>query len=222
MTEIYIDAKVHTLRELHYDTLQLDRSRVSIREVLARQADTVLDAHKNGNDAVTFHIGCWHPQLTGQTAEQIMSASLTLEQARLTMAREYGYVDWAAVEALGELKFDGDFETAVDLVITGKVDLLSDMLASHSHLVTQTSQHPHAATLLHYLAANGVESHRQMTPLNAADVASCLIDAGANVNATANMYGGGSKTIDLLVTSAHPHNAGVVDAVSTILKQAAA
>src|SRR5687767_9692458 len=44
-------------------------------------------------------------------------------------------------------------------------------------------------TLLHYLGANGVEPFRQHTPKNAVEIVAVLLDAGADVNAEAQMYG---------------------------------
>jgi len=76
-------------------------------------------------------------------------------------------------------------------------------------------------SLLHYIGANGVESYRQITPMNAAEIVKTLIDAGADVNAPANMYGG-STPLELVLSSAHPHNAGVVDEIAAVLRNAGA
>jgi len=222
MTELYIDSKVHRLRELHSQILEIDRNTISIKEVLERQAQNILEAHLIGNDAVTFHLASWSPQFIGMQTREIMSSTLTLEQAKQTIAREYGYSEWASVQSLGNRKYDVNFERAIDYVITGQIESLSKLVGSFPQLIKQTSQHPHSATLLHYLAANGVESHRQITPLNAVDVASYLIGAGSVVNATANVYGGENTTLALLLTSAHPTNAGVVDELSNVLRKAGA
>jgi len=67
----------------------------------------------------------------------------------------------------------------------------------------------HGATLLHYVAANGVEGYRQRSPGNAVDVATMLLDAGADVNALAQMYGGDCATLSMLISSAPPADTGV-------------
>ena len=67
----------------------------------------------------------------------------------------------------------------------------------------------HRATLLHYVAANGVEGYRQRTPGNAVAVARTLLDAGAAPDAVADMYGGSCTTMSMLVSSDHPARAGV-------------
>lgn len=219
---IYIDHKVQALRELHHETLNLDRGLYSISELLSLQAQTILSGHKSGNSAVTFHLGSWCPSLIGQPADKIMSTPLSLDLARLTIAREYGYSDWNAVKTDGNIKLDTEFEQAVDWVITGEVAQLSGMFVEKPELATQVSQYPHSSTLFHYLAANGVESHRQIVPLNAIEVARALLEAGADVNAHANMYGGGSTTLGLWESSAHPANAGIQEAVSVVLREAGA
>jgi hypothetical protein len=68
------------------------------------------------------------------------------------------------------------------------------------------------------LAANGVESYRQKTPLRAAKLAKLLLDWGADVEARASMYGAEQTTYALLLTSAHPTAAGVRDDLMKILK----
>ena len=50
----------------------------------------------------------------------------------------------------------------------------------------------HRATLLHYVAANGVEDYRQTSPSNAVPVAEALLHAGAEVDVLADTYAGGA------------------------------
>jgi len=217
VSDIYVDKTVAALQELHRDVLQTDRAQITIPELLERQAKNILQGHADGNIAVAFHLGSWCTGMIGKTPSEMLDAELTLQQAQQTIAAEYGFSNWAEVEALGKQAFDITFENAVDLVITGELTGLLTQLKLHPELAQQKSQFPHNATLLHYIAANGVESHRQITPLNAVEIAACLIEAGADVNAEANIYGG-SATLGLLVTSAHPYNAGVVDPVAELLR----
>lgn len=48
-------------------------------------------------------------------------------------------------------------------------------------------------------------------------IATRLLDAGAEVNAEANVYGGGATTLGLVVTSAHPRDAGVQNELADLL-----
>jgi len=101
------------------------------------------------------------------------------------------------------------FEAAVEAVISGNLDALQTILRHHPGLVHGRSSRPHRATLLHYIAANGVEDERQRTPKNAVAVARALLDAGADPNALASMYGGECTTLSMLVSSTPPAQAGV-------------
>ena len=110
------------------------------------------------------------------------------------------------------------FETAVEAVVDGASDLLRPVLRDDPELVRARSTRLHRATLLHYVAANGVEQHRQRTPANAVEVARILLEAGAEVDALATAYGGECATMSLLVSSSHPAHAGVqVALVNTLL-----
>ena len=101
------------------------------------------------------------------------------------------------------------FEEAADAVVSGDANRLGRLIEQHPELVTARSAREHGATLLHYTAANGVEDSRQKTPPNVVAIARMLLDAGADVNAECNAYGGGATTLGLAATSAHPEKAGV-------------
>ena len=147
------------------------------------------------------------------------------DDARLSVARSYEYPDWARLEAHVTAAADassrvGRFERAVDAVITGDVDALRSSLETDPALVRERSvrvtvRDPpiHEATLLHYVAANGVEGYRQKTPPNAVAVARILLEAGADPNALAWMYGGAHATLGMLVSSTPPADAGLQAAI---------
>jgi len=221
MTTVYIDDNIEEIHRLHEPMLRADRNTFTIIEYLGLQAERISEAHRAGDSAVCFHLACWCPPLVGTPREEIMQRDLNTDMAQLTIAREHGFTDWSAAETLGDTKFDQRFENCVDTLLVGDLETLKEMLANHPKLVHQRSQYGHGATLLHYLAANGVESYRQVTPLNAEQIAICLADAGAEVNCSANIYGG-STALELLVSSAHPANAGVTDKVAQVLRNAGA
>ena len=114
------------------------------------------------------------------------------------------------------------FESAVEAIITGDVTTLEQLLREDPELIRARSTREHAATLLHYVAANGVENYRQKTPKNAVKVAEILLKAGAEVDASAEMYGGGDTTLGLVVTSVHPERAGVqIELIEALLEHGA-
>jgi hypothetical protein len=102
-----------------------------------------------------------------------------------------------------------NFESAADAIITGDITTLRKLLRDHPDLVRQRSTRDHHSTLLHYVSANGVEDFRQKTPGNIIEITHLLLDAGADVNAECDAYGGGCTTLGLVATSVHPERAGV-------------
>lgn len=101
------------------------------------------------------------------------------------------------------------FESAADAVVNGDVEALRCLLHETPELIRARSTRKRRATLLHYVSANGVEEYRQKTPKNAVQVTETLLEAGAEVDATANIYGGDATTLGLVATSIHPERAHV-------------
>lgn len=99
------------------------------------------------------------------------------------------------------------FEAAVEAILDGDASTLRRLLSEDPSMTAQRSLREHRAMLLHYVAANGVEQQR--SPKNLAEMTRILLDAGADPNATCDLYGGKCTTLSLLVSSAHPRAAGV-------------
>ena len=137
-------------------------------------------------------------------------AAFALADAQHLIAQAHSYDSWAdfvrEVEGLRSDTEKSDFERAADAVVEGDLEKLNALLAKNPALVHERSARKHRATLLHYVAANGVEDFRQKTPPNAVEIAQRLIDAGAAVDTLADTYGGGpyQTTMNLLVSSTHP------------------
>ena len=62
-----------------------------------------------------------------------------------------------------------------------------------------------------------MEDFRQKTPHTIVEIAKILLDAGADVNAGSDAYGGNSTTLMLTATSGHPEKAGVQLALMELL-----
>jgi len=166
---------------------------------------------------------------------EVRAVRLDRSDARLATARCYSFDSWPHlvewVEAVGRPGSTvATFESAVQAVIAGDEPTLEQLLREHpelvrarSTLVTHHDPPVHRATLVHYLAANGVEDWRQQTPKNAVRLARQLLDAGADPDALAGMYGGQHATMSMLVSSSHPATAGVqVALVDTLVDYGAA
>jgi ankyrin repeat protein len=151
----------------------------------------------------------------------------TLADAQFVIASAHGFESWGDfAHQVERLSHEGaPFETAADAVVTGDLGTLESLLRADPELVRARSAREHRATLLHYVAANGVEDFRQLTPPNAVAIATALLEAGAEVDAIASTYGGGKAqtTMNLLVSSTHPAEAGLQPAlVETLLDFGAA
>lgn len=150
------------------------------------------------------------PLVTKIRAEKIVK----LADAQFFLARAHGFESWPKfanhVDALNRAGSpDAIFEAAADAIITGDVDTLARLLQENPDLVRQRSNREHRSTLLHYVSANGIEDFRQKTPPNILDITRALLDAGADVNAESDAYGGRSMTLGLVATSVHPRDTGL-------------
>jgi ankyrin repeat protein len=102
------------------------------------------------------------------------------------------------------------FARAARAIVTGDVEALRSSLAADPSLVRARSVADHHATLLHYVAANGVEWELQRPVPNADEIARILLEAGAEVDAPCDVYDGRwPTTLSLVVSSDHPAVAGV-------------
>ena len=202
-----------------------------------RQAQALVDGHRTGDPAAIKIIHEHHPRFLDETVkwrpkflsnEDIQKAPFDLADAELALARWYTFADWTALEDyVKAVGVDGPvfwFESAVEAVVNGDLPALQTLLRDHPELIrarsTRRTPHDppvHGATLLHYVAANGVEGHRQKTPKNAVEIGRTLLEAGAEVDATAGMYGGQYTTMSMLVSSAHPAIAGLQAPLAELL-----
>jgi hypothetical protein len=180
---VYVSDQVREVERPHRDLLTDSVRRLPIRDQLDRQAHRIVEAHKAGDRAVVTHITCWHPTLVCHSADHIMNSHFTLDDARQTVAREYGFADWSDLAAQGANPPDLAFETAVDTLLTGDAEKLRALLDSDPSLVHRRSSFGHRSTFLHYVGSNGVETYRQRVPMNLAELTRLLIEAGADVNA---------------------------------------
>ena len=145
-----------------------------------------------------------------------------LADAQLVIARSHGFESWRIfskhlAEVSQKSSVTAKFETAADAICNGDVKTLKRLVAEEPQLIHSHSTREHKATLLHYVSANGVEGYRQKTPRNIVEIAKVLLKAGADVNAEADVYGGGATTLGLVATSVHPFRAGVQNPLIQIL-----
>jgi hypothetical protein len=183
--------------------------------------DELLEALLAGDEGAGWRFKWEHPSFRGRSLRDVRAASLSLDDARLVIARHHAFAQWSDLAAfVQDLAGDPqviEFETAVDALVDGDLAALQSMLRRNPRLVRARSTRMHHATLLHYVAANGVESARQRTPANAVAIATAIVEAGAAADALADMYDGRWTTLGLLVSSAPPAEAGVQAELAQVL-----
>lgn len=214
---VYVNVDVEMAVQLYSGLCYPIPTHLTVRDFMRQAAEQLYEAHWSGLEAAAIPIKNWHPELAGLPHEEILSAPFAITDAQQTIAREYGFGGWSAVEKLGKRRFDEAFEAAVDAVVMGDVVQLQAALAQEPLLITQVSSFGHRATLLHYTAANGVETWRQQVPYNVVDVAQILLAAGADPLAKMQVYGGAYTARELVETSVHPAAVGVGSGLSQLL-----
>jgi hypothetical protein len=149
-------------------------------------------------------------------------APCSLTAAQFVLARAHGFASWPKfmthIESLGRTESPvSAFEAAVEAVVTGNASALAHLLREHPALARARSTREHGATLLHYVSANGVEGFHQLSPSNSDGIARMLLAAGADVDATIDVYEGKCTPLGLVATSSPPFDAGVQRRVIDVL-----
>ncbi len=129
------------------------------------------------------------------------------------------------------------FRDAAIAVVVGDIARLGELLAEHPDLAKARSKSDHGATLLHYVSSNAIEDLLQLHPASVynrlrsaygeqreamlaavEETIRLLIKTGADPDGLASAYGGGSGAtpINWLVSSGHPHVAGVTGRLTKV------
>jgi hypothetical protein len=164
---------------------------------LKYQAKDLLKAHAARGSALAQRMREFHPHFKGATDEEIFAANLSLSNAQLTIAREYGFKSWTRLKAVVESPElmrrlslphherieDEVLRRAVELIDGGNAVGLREHLKRHPNLV-----HEHVEfeggnyfrnpTLLEFVADNPIR--RGSLPKNIVEVAKVILDAGAD------------------------------------------
>lgn len=165
----------------------------------------------------------WAGQVANYAIRELVEKNrANLAKAQFIIARCQGFASWPKLvkhlEGAAKKKSpEAQFEAAADSIVAGDVATLRRLLRANPKLAYQRSTREHRATLLHYVSANGVEGYRQKTPKNIVEITELLLNAGAEVNAECDVYGGGATTLGLAATSCHPEAAGVQGPLMQVL-----
>jgi hypothetical protein len=189
----------------------------TVQEQLSHFAKCLQSAYQSGFQAWLVEINNWHPALASLDHSLKLEFPFRMADFELVLARQYGFESWERMMAMPPLLFDRHFELAVDLLLLGDMERLGHLLDARPYLTKTSSPYGHQAALVHYLAANGVETWRQVVPSNAPDMARLLLSRGCDPNMPSNIYGGTYGLRALIESSAHPHEAGITAPLLTAL-----
>jgi hypothetical protein len=192
---------------------------------LKNQANELRRRHREGKRSAAARIAAHLPRLKGKSAKEVLASRLTMAEAQLIIAREYGAKSWARLKhhvetfaRVAKFKPHPRFNDAVAAMDRGDLEELRRLLAAEPELVrARTNLEPPfhyftAATLLHHIAGNPdrgrLSGELGPMPANTVDVGRLLLDAGAQVNAVTLGRNGGT-TMGLLVTSKQASDANL-------------
>jgi Ankyrin repeats (3 copies) len=162
---------------------------------LKHQAKDLMRQHALKAPQSAMRLREFHPSLRLATDQEIFSTPLTLGDAQLAIAREYGFASWARLKHHIETPSrsenlllphherieDAVFRHAVSLIDAGDVFGLSLLLKAnpgliHQHVLFEGGNYFRNPSLLEFVAENPVR-HGTL-PTNIVDVAVILLDAG--------------------------------------------
>ncbi|WP_421876945.1 hypothetical protein [Marinoscillum sp.] len=214
MLSVYTHEDVLAVIELYKDLTWT----TEIQNLLSEKAERIFNGHRIRKYGAYVEITNGFPPLLGKSVDEVFKYDLSRLNALQTVSRLHRFNSWDEVENYPTKQLDKTFEEAVDLLVVGDMDGLTQLLRADPKLVHQQSAYPHQATLLHYCANNGVETERQRVPQNLVEVVNVLIDAGADKQAKMKVYQSEYTPYELAATSTHVKAAGLEKALLKALK----
>jgi hypothetical protein len=215
--EVFVSEPVLQVLRLYDGLIDEEAWTRTACEQIEQLADRLLDGHCARLPGAAVELHNWLQSAGKLSTQELFDLSLSRSEAFETVARAHGFVSWREAEFVGRNRGDPVFERAIEDLLAGDILGLEGALDRAPDLVVRRSHYGHRATLLHYLSANGVETYRQRVPLNASAIAAILIQRGADVLATASMYGKNQTVRGLLLSSGHPRAAGVTNDVLAVI-----
>jgi hypothetical protein len=185
---------------------------------LKYQAKDLLKEHTARTPGVAQRVREFHPLFSRGTDAEILDAQLSLSDAQLVIAREYGFPSWTRLKvhiekpALSDQRDlphherieDPTFRRAVELLDAGDVAGLRAHLNQYpnlvqQHVVFEGGNYFRNPTLLEFVAENPVR--RGTLPDNIVQVAKVIVDAGVGQSAL-------NETLMLVSTGSVPRECG--------------
>lgn len=194
---------------------------------LKLQATELHRGHRHRDRSAAARIAAHHPQMNAIVPEDVLDRPLSLADAQLVVAREYGFANWAglkhhveSITTLAGFMPNPRFPQALAALDAGDLQNLRDLLAADASLVhARTNLEPpygyfSGATLLHHVAGN--PDRGIPLPSNVVEIARLLLDAGADVHAR-TLGPNGGDVMGLLITSRRASDQNVTGPLMDLL-----
>lgn len=188
----------------------------SIQDHLSAIANALHHGLQHKNKYLYYQLNNYNKKFIGRPVEELQKESFSLADARNTIAQEYGFKNWNQLNSMPVLSYQVDFQKAIDFLLEGNEAGLTESIRNNPNIIKTRSNYGHHASLLHYAGSNGVEMWRQKVPSNLVRLTEILLKNGANPDARMNVYGGQFTTYDMLTTSAHPKQAGILEEMKSL------
>ena len=133
-------------------------------EQIERLADRLLDGHREKLPGAAVELHNWLPKAGRQSTQELFDLALSRDDALETVSRAHGFVSWREAQSAGHKPGSPDFRTRHRGLARWRHPRFMVVLDRVPDLVARRSHYGHRATLLHYLAANGVKTYRQRVP----------------------------------------------------------
>ncbi len=207
--KIFIAESVRLVEAFYGDLLYNFDQFESIKDHLEALASRMWEGVQEKHEGILNEISNYHWKYLGKGTQMLAEAGLDHEDCRQAIANEYGFRRWSEILHLTR-PYNFNFERAINLMLAGELAELEKLLSSEDKLLNSKSDYGHKATLLHYAVSNGVELWRQRVPMNLPEIVEMLIEKGINTRAKMKVYNGEYSASELLLSSAHPLEAGLL------------
>jgi hypothetical protein len=148
-------------------------------EQLRNQAKDLLKSHKGGDPQAVERFRVSHPQCSSASESGIHAARLSLSDAQLVIAREYGFASWARLREHVLLESGDPLELLKKAFQANDAPLFRELLDRHPEFKARINE------------PIGPFDSPAVTHVRTREMLDVLLEAGADINAKSRWWAGG-------------------------------
>jgi len=212
-SEIYIHDHAKEIRTFFKDVLVLLHQPISMKEYIDAFALKIKEAYGASHHSYIVFLKNHFP-----VNEKLNDKMLFLKHGDidpfLMSARVHRFATYKDVD---ETKLNPEIQKLIDDFLFSDFETFKSNATAKKALLNRHTAFGHQATLCHYISSNCVEMYRQVVPLDIKKRIELLLRLGLDINVAHNLYGGNCTLKELVETSAHPWEAGVIKDILGLL-----